>query len=177
LHCFRFSDKTGNKWEDRKNFQKKAGKYQLVEIDYNDTKSDEEEAEEEKKKKEEEKKKKQIKIPDSNLPKRVQQLISLICDVRQLNSAMMELEIDVKRMPLGKLSKLQIKKGYEILKEIEQLLNSGAPNAKFIDCSNRFYTLIPHAFGFKAPPIINNLKLLQSKLDMLEVSKKEKGTF
>jgi poly [ADP-ribose] polymerase len=69
-----------------------------MEIDYNDNNDDEEE---EKKQKAKTVDKKAIKIPDSTLSKNVQDLISLICDVRQLNSAMMELEIDVKRMPLG----------------------------------------------------------------------------
>jgi poly [ADP-ribose] polymerase len=110
-----------------------------------------------------------IKIPDSKLPPSVRDLISLICDIKNMKSVMMELEIDIKKMPLGKLSKTQIKKGYEILKEIGALLNQGGNYNKLVDCSNRFYTLIPHDTGFKAPPVINNLKLLQSKLEMLEV--------
>jgi hypothetical protein len=110
-------------------------------------------------------------IPDSKLDKRVADLISLICDVRQMNAAMLELEIDVKRMPLGKLSKKQIRKGYEILKECEEELNQKNPKKNvLLDCTNRFYTLIPHDFGFKIPPIIGTLKMVQSKMEMLDVS-------
>jgi poly [ADP-ribose] polymerase len=88
-----------------------------------------------------------------------------------MNQTMVELQIDVKKMPLGKLSKKQINKGYEILKEVEDILSkpSSNTNAKLIDCSNRFYTLIPHDFGFKLPAIINNKKVLEAKLEMLEV--------
>jgi hypothetical protein len=35
-------DKTGNSWDNKKNFQKKPGKYQLVEIDYDNDDDDEE---------------------------------------------------------------------------------------------------------------------------------------
>ena len=71
---------------------------------------------------------------------------------------------------LGKLSKKQINRGYEILKEIDDILNSTSNKSKLIDCANRFYTLIPHDFGLKKPPLIDNKKALEIKLDMLEVS-------
>jgi hypothetical protein len=45
----RFYEKTGNLWSDRNNFVKQPKKYQLMEIDYND--SDTEEEKEEKKEK------------------------------------------------------------------------------------------------------------------------------
>ena len=34
LPCFRFSDKTRNDWEDRENFSKVEGKYDLLHMDY-----------------------------------------------------------------------------------------------------------------------------------------------
>jgi len=99
----------------------------------------------------------------------VRDLITLICDVKLMNNTMIELDLDIKKMPLGKLSKNQIKKGFEILKEIESLLNSSnSSHSKFVDCSNRFYTMIPHAFGMKPPPLINNINLLKAKMEMLE---------
>lgn len=46
----------------------------------------------------------------------------------------------------GKLKKEHIKKGYEVLKQIEQTLKD--PSKKILlDLSNQFYTLIPHNFG------------------------------
>lgn len=40
-------------------------------------------------------------------------------------------------------------------------------HAKFVDGSNQFYTLIPHDFGLKKPPILNDPKLIKEKTDML----------
>lgn len=73
----------------------------------------------------------------------------------------------------GKLHKNQIMKGYLILKEVENILDKNPSNAhgKLVDCSNRFYTLIPHDYGFKVPPIIGNKKILQAKMEMLDVIK------
>lgn len=40
-------------------------------------------------------------IPDSKLEKSVADLVELICDVKQYKEALVELEIDIKKMPLG----------------------------------------------------------------------------
>ena len=77
---------------------------------------------------------------------------------------------DTKKMPLGKLSKAQIAKGFEILEEIEAALKSGTGSGKLLsDLSSRFYTAIPHDFGRRVPPPINSEAMLQEKFDMLVV--------
>ena len=77
---------------------------------------------------------------------------------------------DTKKMPLGKLSKAQIAKGFEILEEIEAALKSGTASGKVLsDLSSRFYTAIPHDFGRRVPPAINSEAMLQEKFDMLVV--------
>ena len=43
---------------------------------------------------------------------------------------MAEMEFDVKKQPLGKLTKNQIKAGYEVLKAIEDVLNGGPGSIK-----------------------------------------------
>ena len=72
-------------------------------------------------------------------------------------------------MPLGKLSKGQIAKGFECLDEIEAVLNAGK-KTKLNELSSKFYTLIPHDFGRKVPPPIAELEALRQKMDMLLVS-------
>jgi len=64
------------------------------------------------------------------LEKAVQDLISLICDMKQMQKQLVELNLDPKKTPLGKLSKKQIKKGYDILKQIEDILDSGLKKMK-----------------------------------------------
>ena len=48
----------------------------------------------------------------SNLPERVQDLIKLIFDMKMMNNQMKEIGYDAKKMPLGKLAKASIMKGY-----------------------------------------------------------------
>ena len=75
---------------------------------------------------------------------------------------------DVKKMPLGKLSKGQIAKGFDVLDDIEKELNANR-TAKLNELSSKFYTVIPHDFGRKVPPPIKDIETLRSKMDMLLV--------
>ena len=72
-------------------------------------------------------------------------------------------------MPLGKLSKPQIAKGFDVLEEIQAALDHKQPVAKLRELSSKFYTVIPHSFGRKLPPTIDSAETLQKKRDMLLV--------
>ena len=37
-----------------------------------------------------------------------------------------------------------------------QLIDGGGSQTRLLDASNRFYTLIPHDFGMKKPPLLDN---------------------
>lgn len=52
----------------------------------------------------------------SNLDKSVQDLVRLIFDMKMMNNQMKEIGYDAKKMPLGKLAKNSILRGYEALK-------------------------------------------------------------
>jgi len=54
----------------------------------------------------------------STLPGKVQDLVRLIFDMRMITNQMKEIGYDAKKMPLGKLAKASILKGYEILKKL-----------------------------------------------------------
>ncbi len=60
----------------------------------------------------------------SQLPQKVQDLVSQLFDVSQAEATMSTLsyELDTRKMPLGKISAATIRSGYAILKEIEDLL-------------------------------------------------------
>jgi len=69
--------------------------------------------------------------------------------------------------PLGKLTPHQIEKGQDVLKKIAaELEKKGKKN--FADLSSEFYTLIPHDFGMKAPPIINTSEMLEGEEELLK---------
>lgn len=75
-------------------------------------------------------------------------------------------------MPLGKISKKQIKGAYLCLDKIQQHLARPAdePRRKKLleDESTQFYTLIPHSFPSQAPPTIDTLALLEKKIQLLD---------
>jgi poly [ADP-ribose] polymerase 1 len=102
------------------------------------------------------------------LPKPVQDLICMILDEEKMKQAMLEFELDLEKMPLGKLSKQQISNAYSVLNELSELIAKPINNVKLLDATNRFYTLVPHNFGISKPPLIDNEELIKTKMDMLE---------
>lgn len=42
-----------------------------------------------------------------------------------------------------------------------QAVSDGGTDSQILDLSNRFYTLIPHDFGMKKPPLLNNLDYIK----------------
>lgn len=157
----KYRDKTCNSFGSA-SFNKIPGKYHLMDIDYgSDEDEDEAEAAGAKRTKTE------AATPHkSKLPKVTQDLISMISSVTAMSNTLRELSIDTKRMPLGKISKEQIKSAYGCLKEIEAEL--AKPNPDLERPTSAFYTLIPHDFGFRCPPLINSVVMLKEKMEMLD---------
>ncbi|KAL4124192.1 hypothetical protein PRIC2_010031 [Phytophthora ramorum] len=122
-----FQDKSGNKWPPMQPFVRKKGKYFLVELDDGEPEEATADASEKLQEKQE---------VASKLPQEVQDIVQLICDPEVVTREMANLNIDLKRFPLGKLSKAQISQGYEILQrisaaveEIEELTKTPAAPA------------------------------------------------
>lgn len=67
---------------------------------------------------EDEKEKKKDDFEGSTLPEPVKKLIQLIFDMKMMNTQMKEIGYDAKKMPLGKLAKSSILKGYEALNKL-----------------------------------------------------------
>lgn len=72
-------------------------------------------------------------------------------------------------MPLGKLSKLQIAKGFEVLEEIEGAMNQKSKRARLEELSSKFFTTVPHNFGRNRPPVIDSEEIVEQKKEMLMV--------
>ncbi|XP_048337120.1 poly [ADP-ribose] polymerase 1 isoform X1 [Ziziphus jujuba] len=150
-----FLEKTGNPWEawEKKNFQKQPGRFFPLDIDYGVNKQVT----------------KKNKNESSNLAPQLAELMKMLFNVETYRAAMMEFEINMCEMPLGKLSKTNIQKGFEALTEIQNLLsnNTHDPSVKeslIIDASNRFFTVIPSVH----PHVIRDEDIFKSKVKMLE---------
>lgn len=136
-------------WENRDNFQKVSGLFYPIDVDYG----------------EEQPQNMDIVDSESKLAQSIQNLIRLIFDVKAMQKVMMEFELDTEKMPLGKLSKKQIQSAFNVLTELQTLVEKGGTEALFIDASNRFYTLVPHSFGVDAAPILRDQEVVKVGFD------------
>ncbi|KAJ3292161.1 Poly [ADP-ribose] polymerase 2 [Borealophlyctis nickersoniae] len=159
----KFHEKTKNNWDDRANFEKVPGKYFLLERDFSADNDDDDDDETNEKEAKEARK-----VPESKLEKPVQDLVKMIFNIDMMTKQMVEIGYDAKKMPLGKLSKANMQKGMDVLKEIAEVINNGRTGGNLDDLSSKFYTYIPHEFGMRRPPTINTKQMVKEKLEMLE---------
>uniref|UniRef100_A0A667WW04 Poly [ADP-ribose] polymerase n=1 Tax=Myripristis murdjan TaxID=586833 RepID=A0A667WW04_9TELE len=159
----KFKDKTKNNWSDRLNFVPHSGKYTLIEVDGDqdaEVKVDSVDG-------------KTTKITKNVLPCTLddptKKLIKLIFSNDMFKEAMECMNLDIKKMPLGKLSKLQIAKGFGVLEEIEAAMNQKRASSVLEELSSKFFTTIPHNFGRSRPPTINSTEIVEKKKEMLMV--------
>jgi len=106
---------------------------------------------------------------DVSLDNPLRELLKLIFDRTMMKESLKRMEVDLNKMPLGKISKRQIKQGYSVLTQIEDALkDKDVSRIHLADLSTRFFTLIPHDFQEKAPPLIDDLETVQKKIKLLE---------
>ncbi|XP_026400993.1 poly [ADP-ribose] polymerase 1-like isoform X2 [Papaver somniferum] len=152
-----FLEKTGNtweSWEQKDNFQKQPGRFFPLDIDYGVNKQLKE--------------KKSFNEIKSHLAPPLVELMKMLFNVETYRNAMMEFEINMSEMPLGKLSKSNIQKGFEALTEIQNLLSGNSDSSMkeslLVDASNRFFTVIPSIH----PHVIRGEDDFKLKVKMLE---------
>ncbi|CAI2357989.1 unnamed protein product [Caenorhabditis sp. 36 PRJEB53466] len=149
-----FFEQTKNDWKYRKHFRKWPGKFNFVETDFSEFEG--------------------IAVADvipgsqTLLPPSVKDIVMSIFDLEKMKSALKSFEMDVNKMPLGRMSQNQITSAFSVLTELGELL-AGIPvnTAKIVDASNKFYTIIPHNFGMKVPEPIDSLHKIKEKNNML----------
>ncbi|XP_039012015.1 poly [ADP-ribose] polymerase 2-like [Hibiscus syriacus] len=158
----KFFNKTKNYWYNRKDFVCYPKCYTLLEMDY-DEKGKESDV---------------IRKTDSSigtqlretkLEPRVAKFISVICNISMMKQQMTEIGYNADKLPLGKLSKSTILKGYDVLKRIADVIDM-SNRSKLEQLSSEFYTVIPHDFGFRKMSefVIDTPQKLKKKLEMVE---------
>ncbi|CAL9164864.1 poly [ADP-ribose] polymerase 1-like isoform X1 [Musa acuminata AAA Group] len=152
-----FLEKTGNPWEaweQKRNFEKQPGRFYPLDIDYGIKQVP---------------KKKDLTNKKSQLAPQLMDLMKMLFNVETYRAAMLEFEINMSEMPLGKLTKKNIQKGFEALTEIQNLVcnsdyDPAIKESLIIDASNRFFTLIPSIH----PHVIRHEDDVKAKVKMLE---------
>ena len=156
-----FKTKTGNVWGTT-NFIKKSDRYFMSDVSYEDELKNIPDT--------------QLGIPDSKLHEKVQNLIKMLSDINMMQNALLSLDIDTKKMPLGKIKQSQLNLGGEILDKIQPLINEMISKkgniddikAELVTLSSNFYTYLPMAFARRKPPIINSEEMISKYRDMLD---------
>ncbi|KAK4120960.1 PARP-domain-containing protein [Parathielavia appendiculata] len=164
----KFKDKSGLPWSDRGS-NPKPGKYAFVERSYEEDSDEEDEAESAK----EASDRKELK---STLDPAVQELMRLIFNQQYWDATMANLNYDANKLPLGKLSKATILRGFQTLKDLSALIDDNSLAAGYgmgygeavEQLSNTFYSLIPHAFGRNRPPVISDQQMVKREIELLE---------
>ncbi|KAL6489704.1 hypothetical protein MHYP_G00000490 [Metynnis hypsauchen] len=156
----KFIDKTKNEWEDRANFEKVSGKYDLVFMDYSSNDKEEDAADVSP----------PVQKKPSQLDVKVQSLLELICDIKAMEECVLEMKFDTKKAPLGKLTAEQIRAGYASLKRIEECVKRKGSNKQLLEACNQFYTRIPHDFGYAQESAA--LTLLTNALSDIQIAVK-----
>jgi len=112
--------------------------------------------------------------PDSGLHADVLKMMKLIFSKQLQNDTVAAFDYDLSS-PLGALHASQVNKGYNILCKINELLleaRSGRQDPKkYAGLTNKYYTVIPHSFGGRLPPVINNTKRLHREIELVEALK------
>ncbi|GFP85576.1 poly [ADP-ribose] polymerase 2 [Phtheirospermum japonicum] len=148
----KFSDKTKNHWCNRNDFVTHPHSYTWLEMDYSETKN-----ESTVQPKPESTSK--LEPTESKLEARIAKFISLICNMSMMRQQMMEIGYNAEKLPLGKLSKSTILKGYDVLKRLADVI--GRANRKTLEqLSGEFYTVEALA------EIEVALKLIEDDTDM-----------
>ncbi|KIH53077.1 PADR1 domain protein [Ancylostoma duodenale] len=100
-----FSEKSGNEWENKDNFKKLPGRMDLVDTDFTA---------------QEEEKEPTIKPGSlSKLNPSIKDILLMIFDMEQMKTQMLGFQLDLDKMPLGKLSRKQITNAYSVLTELQ----------------------------------------------------------
>ncbi|KAK6618637.1 hypothetical protein RUM43_013028 [Polyplax serrata] len=153
-----FEEQTGNEWDNRKNFKKVPGKKIMHDVEYKQVQE-------------------LLLVPETKdtkpvaksntLSQSVQNLISLLFDTEAMKRTMLEFELDLNKMPLGKLSQKQIHSAFEILSTLQNISKDTSDRKVLIEKTNKFYSLVPHDFGINSPPLLDNEEIITQKIDML----------
>ncbi|KAI1386905.1 PARP-domain-containing protein [Hypoxylon trugodes] len=170
----KFKGKSGLSWADRTE-PPKPGKYAFIERNYeSDSDSEDDDAKDTKDGIVKEEPKEE---PKSKLSKPVQELMKLVFNQEYFAATMADLNYDAHKLPLGKLSKTTITRGFQALKDLSALLDdpslaTSQYQTSFGEAteqlSNLFFTLIPHAFGRSKPPVIRDSTTLKKEIELLE---------
>lgn len=150
--CIKFEEiykqQTGNAWG-AKAFKKWPGKFYPVDVNYNEEITE------------------NISTK-SKLSPEVEELMKVLFNIQTMKNVMKQFQLDLEKMPLGKLSMNQLNLAEDTLEEIEEAITAAKPHIELVGLSNKFFTLVPHSFGLGKVPVINTIEMVNEKREMID---------
>ncbi|KAK7029695.1 hypothetical protein VNI00_014393 [Paramarasmius palmivorus] len=172
-----FKAKAGVNWENRVGMVAKKGKYMWLERDYNNEETSDESSKGKGKGKGKKEDKPSKPIPDSALAPEIQEFCRLVFSTSIIDATLSSMNYDANKLPLGKLAKSTILKGFAALKSLSEVIDGsdntkiqeyGSKRAACEELTNLYYSIIPHDFGRSRPIVIDNSELLKRELDLVD---------
>ncbi|KAF8174472.1 PARP-domain-containing protein [Mycena galopus ATCC 62051] len=157
----KFKSKTGVEWVERETVAPKTGKYIWLDRHYDEEENDFQAAV----------------IPPSILEPEVLTLCNLIFSEDLLSAHLAAMNYNAAKIPLGKLRRSTISKGFSALKSIADVIDNptgpavqehGGADAAYAALSSVYYSIIPHVSGRAALPVINDATMLKRELDLMD---------
>ncbi|KUI59802.1 Poly [ADP-ribose] polymerase 2 [Cytospora mali] len=163
----KFKDKTGLKWNHRME-NPRPDKYVFLEKCYEPDSDDEDNKPAGPANDEHTKKVEKEEEPVCTLHPEIQQVMEVIFNRTFFAASMAEMNYDVAKLPLGKLSKATIMRGFQALKDLSDAIESPTGPNSIESLSNLYYSLIPHNFQRNRPPVIRHQANVKRELELLE---------
>lgn len=122
----KFREKTGNQWEQRNTAPAKPKKYTLLEIHYDDEKQEQEDdivASHQ-----------TSEVGENSSPVKskllaeTQRLLELIFNETYFDAVLNDIGYDSSKIPLGRLGKTTVTRGYQLLKELAEEIDKESPD-------------------------------------------------
>jgi poly [ADP-ribose] polymerase len=101
-----------------------------------------------------------------------------------LSDTLVKLNVDPKKMPLGKISNIQLNKADDLLKKIKSLISKHkiedektleityvVPKDELNEIreySSEYYTLVPYSCGRKKPPLLDDMEIVDNNVTLIE---------
>ncbi|KZV95622.1 PARP-domain-containing protein [Exidia glandulosa HHB12029] len=170
-----FKAKTAVAWESRRTQTSSAkNKYTWLERDFEEDKDDKPSGSKDKGK---EKDEEDEVVPETKLDPDLQSLVKLMFNSSLIDAALSSMNYDANKLPLGKLAKNTILKGFAALKDIAEVLanedgdlakSHGGKSKALDELTGTYYSIIPHSFGRNRPTKIDTQILLKRELELVD---------
>jgi len=163
--CHQFNSKTGNRYGNA--FTKKTGKYFLAQTEAPTDITTSPLPDQSTSQPPDQSTTSQQSTPQPTLDSRISYFVELISNITMLNNTLKQMNIDSKKMPLGKISTVQLDKAAEVLKQLKQSLATLSQD-DITKLSSEYYTYVPYCCGRRKPPIINTEAMIDCCSDIID---------